>query len=126
MRLVSVVYDKNPPQYEAGESVTLTIDYESTDVQPNPNAGTLSFLPILTVTDTAGTTSPVFFQPGNGTIPEFTVTTPTTEPQPPTPSLADSGNHQWTLVSNEILDFDPTTGASLWEAVFTTELSWNL
>jgi hypothetical protein len=119
--LVAVTYNESPAVYAPGDTVTITVEYTISDTQANPNVGTMAYGPNLTVADTAGTDTPVYFEPGNGGFPGFSVVTPSTEPQQVTATLIDTP-FTWVVVSNTLESFDATTGVSEWTAIFQTVL----
>lgn len=125
---ISSSFDK--ASYDLGDTVTLTVNYTSTDPQANPNAGSQVYQVGVTATDSSETVTPLgpsvngYLNGNFGPIPQplpFTVTVPATEPQPVTITASD-GTHTWVVVSNTLTAFDATSGVSSWTVVLTTTI----
>lgn len=103
--------------YNVGDTITLTFDYESTDFTGTP-ASTSDYSMEISTADSVGT-GVITVAEG---APYLSVTTPE-EPGSPDPitsiTASDGSSRVWTTVSNTMTSFNASSGLSQWTAVFT-------
>jgi hypothetical protein len=87
------------PEYNPGQTITLTVDYTSTDLAA---ASDVTSAVTVTLTDAAGTLAQA--SDGSASFPQFTVATPADTAQPVTVTATDNRTAPgtWALVSSTL------------------------
>lgn len=116
MSLVINSWSFDQPVYTTGSTITLTVDYTSTDTTSTPTD--TAFNVTVTVADSADSVTNT--SDGSVAFPMFTTSAPGTETADPT-TLTVTDNRAtpgtWTLVSNTLSDAAPFTGVAVLTSV---------
>lgn len=113
MSLAFTSFSFDQPEYNPGQTITLTVTYTSTD-----EAAGSSVVSAVTaaLTDASTTTAVTQTSDGSASFPDFTVTTPANSAEPTTVAVSDNRSTPgtWALVSNNIAgNASPFTGTAV-------------
>jgi hypothetical protein len=114
MSLVINSWSFDQPVYTTGSTITLTVDYTSTDTTSTP--ADTAFNVTVTVADSADSVTNT--SDGSVAFPMFTTSTPGAESADPTTvTVTDNRPGTWTLVSNTLSAAAPFTGVAVLTSV---------